>query len=602
MVRAVRVKKKKQEEKNQNLFLYSHRAVFVKSLHFTTKRSTKSKIPLSFFALSRIKRIFAEHNIHPLTLHVNSPHGTGNGEALGRSKLKFMSQVANSKRIVKNTLLLYVRMLLNILVTLYTSRVVLNALGVEDFGIYNVIGGVVAMFSVISGSLSSAISRFITFELGKKNQNNLEKIFSSAITILIILSIILIFIGETIGIWFLNNKMNIPENRIEAANWVFQFSLFTFIINLISVPYNASIIAHEKMSAFAYISIIESVGKLIVAYFIIISPTDKLIFYAILMCLVAIIIRFIYGIYCKRHFKECTYHFYWDKQLLRQMFNFAGWNFIGSSSAILRDQGGNIVINLFCGPTINAARGIAFQVNAAVQGFVTNFMTALNPQITKSYASENHQYMMTLIFQGARLSFYLLLFISLPVLINTHYILKLWLNIVPEHTVLFVQLSLIFAMSECISQPLITAQLATGRIRNYQIIVGGLQMLNLPLAYLLLRLNFFPEIIMIVAIIISQGCLASRLYMLKHMISISIHQYLNKVYINVIKVGFSSIAIPLILSFFIPESFTRLILTSFAAIISITTSIYFIGCKKEERLFIHSKFRAIKNKQKLYDE
>lgn len=513
-----------------------------------------------------------------------------------------MSQVANSKRIVKNTLLLYVRMLLNILVTLYTSRVVLNALGVEDFGIYNVIGGVVAMFSVISGSLSSAISRFITFELGKKNQNNLEKIFSSAITILIILSIILIFIGETIGIWFLNNKMNIPENRIEAANWVFQFSLFTFIINLISVPYNASIIAHEKMSAFAYISIIESVGKLIVAYFIIISPTDKLIFYAILMCLVAIIIRFIYGIYCKRHFQECTYHFYWDKQLLRQMFNFAGWNFIGSSSAILRDQGGNIVINLFCGPTINAARGIAFQVNAAVQGFVTNFMTALNPQITKSYASENHQYMMTLIFQGARLSFYLLLFISLPVLINTHYILKLWLNIVPEHTVLFVQLSLIFAMSECISQPLITAQLATGRIRNYQIIVGGLQMLNLPLAYLLLRLNFFPEIIMIVAIIISQGCLASRLYMLKHMISISIHQYLNKVYINVIKVGFSSIAIPLILSFFIPESFTRLILTSFAAIISITTSIYFIGCKKEERLFIHSKFRAIKNKQKLYDE
>lgn len=517
-------------------------------------------------------------------------------------KYYFMVQVANSKRIAKNTLLLYVRMLLNILVTLYTSRVVLNALGIEDFGIYNVIGGVVAMFSVISGSLSSAISRFITFELGKKNEGNLKKIFSSAIIILSILSIILIFIGETIGIWFLNSKMNIPENRVEAANWVFQLSIFTFIINLISVPYNASIIAHEKMSAFAYISVIESIGKLIVAYFIVISPTDKLIFYASLMFIVAIIIRSIYGIYCKRHFKECTFHFYWDKKLLKQMFSFAGWNFIGSSSAILRDQGGNIAINLFCGPAVNAARGIAFQANAAIQGFVTNFMTALNPQITKSYASGNQKYMMTLIFQGARFSFYLLLFISLPVLINTHYILKLWLNVVPEHTTLFVQLSLIFAMSECISQPLITAQLATGRIRNYQIIVGGLQMMNLPLAYLLLRLNFFPEIIMIVAIIISQGCLASRLYMLKYMIGISIHQYLNKVYINVIKVGFSATIIPLILSSFIPESFTKLILTSSIAILSIIISIYFIGCKKEERLFIHAKLHALKSKQRPYHE
>ena len=517
-------------------------------------------------------------------------------------KYYFMVQVANSKRIAKNTLLLYVRMLLNILVTLYTSRVVLNALGIEDFGIYNVIGGVVAMFSVISGSLSSAISRFITFELGKKNEGNLKKIFSSAIIILSILSIILIFIGETIGIWFLNSKRNIPENRVEAANWVFQLSIFTFIINLISVPYNASIIAHEKMSAFAYISVIESIGKLIVAYFIVISPTDKLIFYASLMFIVAIIIRSIYGIYCKRHFKECTFHFYWDKKLLKQMFSFAGWNFIGSSSAILRDQGGNIAINLFCGPAVNAARGIAFQANAAIQGFVTNFMTALNPQITKSYASGNQKYMMTLIFQGARFSFYLLLFISLPVLINTHYILKLWLNVVPEHTTLFVQLSLIFAMSECISQPLITAQLATGRIRNYQIIVGGLQMMNLPLAYLLLRLNFFPEIIMIVAIIISQGCLASRLYMLKYMIGISIHQYLNKVYINVIKVGFSATIIPLILSSFIPESFTKLILTSSIAILSIIISIYFIGCKKEERLFIHAKLHALKSKQRPYHE
>ena len=240
-------------------------------------------------------------------------------------------------------------------VSLYTSRVVLNALGVEDFGIYNVVGGVVAMFTVLSGSLSAAISRFITYELGKGNQENLNKIFSSAITIQLGLAGIIILLAETVGFWFLNVKMNIPEIRMEAANWVFQFSILTFAINLISVPYNASIIAHEKMSAFAYISILEAIGKLAIAYLIVVSPMDKLIFYAILMCVVALIVRFTYGNYCKRHFSECTYHFIWDKQLLKQMFGFAGWNFIGAASAVLRDQGGNVVINLFCGPTVNAA-------------------------------------------------------------------------------------------------------------------------------------------------------------------------------------------------------------------------------------------------------
>ena len=332
---------------------------------------------------------------------------------------------ANNKRIAKNTLLLYFRMLFMMAVSLYTSRVVLNALGVEDFGIYNVVGGVVAMFSMLSGSLSAAITRFITYELGKGNQENLKKIFSSSVTIQIGLAILIIVVAEAIGVWFLNMKMNIPDVRITAANWVFQFSILTFAVNLISVPYNASIIAHERMSAFAYISILEAIGKLAIVFLIVISPMDKLIFYAILMCAVALIVRLAYGVYCKRHFEECTYHFIFDRDLLKHMFGFAGWNFIGATSAVLRDQGGNVVINLFCGPAANAARGIAFQVNNAISGFVTNFMTALNPQITKSYAAGDRKYMMTLIFQGARLSFYMLLLLSLPVLINTHYILSL---------------------------------------------------------------------------------------------------------------------------------------------------------------------------------
>lgn len=350
-----------------------------------------------------------------------------------------MTTTENNKRIARNTLLLYFRMLFLMIISLYTSRIVLNALGVEDFGIYNVAGGVVAMFSILSGSLSAAISRFITYELGKNNILKLKVIFSSAITIQIGLGIVIVFFAETIGIWFLNTQMNIPIERMVAANWVLQFSIITFIINLISVPYNAVIIAHEKMSAFAYISIFEAIGKLLIAYLITISPIDKLIFYAILMCVVAIAIRLLYGYYCKRHFDECRFHFIWNKQIFQQIFSFAGWNFIGASSAVLRDHGGNIIINLFCGPTVNAARGIAFQVNNAIQGFVSNFMTALNPQITKSYAVKNYTYMMTLIFQGARLSFYMLLLLSLPIIINTHYLLTLWLNTVPEHTVLFVR-------------------------------------------------------------------------------------------------------------------------------------------------------------------
>ena len=507
-----------------------------------------------------------------------------------------MTTTENNKRIARNTLLLYFRMLFLMIISLYTSRIVLNALGVEDFGIYNVAGGVVAMFSILSGSLSAAISRFITYELGKNNILKLKVIFSSAITIQIGLGIVIVFFAETIGIWLLNTQMNIPIERMVAANWVLQFSIITFIINLISVPYNAVIIAHEKMSAFAYISIFEAIGKLLIAYLITISPIDKLIFYAILMCVVAIAIQFLFMVIIVNDFDECRFHFIWNKQIFQQIFSFAGWNFIGASSAVLRDHGGNIIINLFCGPTVNAARGIAFQVNNAIQGFVSNFMTALNPQITKSYAVKNYTYMMTLIFQGARLSFYMLLLLSLPIIINTHYLLTLWLNTVPEHTVLFVRLVLIFAMSESISGPLITAMLATGNIRNYQIIVGGLQMLNLPISYILLSLGAIPETVLIVAVLISQCCLMARLYMLKKMIKLKIKDYLKKVYFNIITVSIIAIILPICMQERLAENFINFLLSSLICMLCTYLSIYYIGCSYEERKFIYNKFLILKSK------
>lgn len=288
------------------------------------------------------------------------------------------------------------------LITLYTSRVILEHLGVDDYGIYNVVGGVVAMFSVISSALSSSISRFITFELGKGDIKRLTTIFSTSVNIQLGLSAIILLIGETVGIWFINNKMNIPADRLVAANWVLQCSLLTFCINLISVPYNSSIIAHEKMSAFAYISIFEATLKLLICYILIISPIDKLILYSLLMLAVALLIRLVYGFYCARNFEECRYHIVDDKKILREMTGFASWSFFPNVAWIFNTQGVNILINLFFGVALNAARGIASQVESAVMMFVRYFTTALNPQITKYYASGEKEQMFLLIMRMRR--------------------------------------------------------------------------------------------------------------------------------------------------------------------------------------------------------
>ena len=502
----------------------------------------------------------------------------------------------NSKRIAKNTAMLYIRMLLIMAVTLYTSRVVLEVLGVEDFGIYNVIGGIVAMFSIISSSLSSSISRFITFELGRGDEKKLQMIFSSSIIIQCCLALLICILIEIGGVWFLNNRMNIPMERMNAANWVMQCSILTFMVNLISVPYNAVIIAHERMKVFAYLSVLEAVLKLLIVFILYLSLYDKLKLYAILLLFVTIFVRFVYGYYCKRHFKECTFYWVYDKMILRQIGSFASWNFIGSSSSILRDQGGNILVNIFSGPIVNAAYGIATQVNTAIQSFATNFMTALNPPIIKAYAAGNKKYMMMLVFQGARFSFYLLFLFSLPILINTHYILHLWLKNVPEHTILFVQLILIFALCESISYPLVTAQHATGQIRNYQIIVGGLQMMNLPVSYFLLRIGFIPEIVIIVAILISQCCLVARLVMLRGMLGLSIRDYIFKVYLNVWIVSILSTILPIVLVGYLESTFLNFVVTSFFSFASTLGTIYIVGCNQNEKMFIKDKCLYLKLK------
>ena len=503
----------------------------------------------------------------------------------------------NNKRIAKNTLVLYMRMVVMMFIGLYTSRVNLQALGVTDYGIYNVVGGVVAMFGLISGSLTASISRFITFELGRGDKQQLAKVFSASVTIQIMLALIIAVLVEIIGVWFLNTKMVIPPERLTAANWVLQFSVVTFALGLISAPYNACIVAHERMSAFAYMTLVNAGIKLLVAFLVSHATCDRLIFFAALLCSIAVLMRIIYGAYCVRHFEECRYHFHWDGQLLKQMFAFAGWNTIGASSALLTNQGGNMCINLFFGPAVNAAKGIAGQVNGAITGFASNFMTAVNPQITKCYASGDHEYMISLIFRSARMSFYLLLLLGLPVMISTHFVLSLWLGMVPDHTVSFIRLTLIHTMSSSLSNPLITAQLATGKIRNYQIVVGGCQMLNLPIFYVWLRLGGIPEVVLIVEILISQCCLGLRLYMLRNMIHLHARQYLKKVYLNVIVVSIISAFIPLCLSLCIEESLWTFIGLTLICLACTALAVLFIGCSPHERDMIRT--YAIKMKGKL---
>lgn len=488
-----------------------------------------------------------------------------------------------SRRIVRNTLMLYIRMFVLMLVGLYTSRVVLEALGENDYGIYNVVGGVVAMFTMISGSLNSAVSRFITFEMGKGESARLNKVYSTAVTIQLILAAVVVAVAEPVGLWFIDNEMTIAPERIPAAKLVLHFTLAGFVINLMSVPQMASITAHEKMSAYASIGILDGILRLAVAFLIKKNPFDRLAYYAALMAVVVLVVRLAYGAYCRLHFPECRYRPVFDKSLIREMFSFAGWNFIGVSAGVLRDQGGNILVNIFYGTAVNAARGVAVQLYSTIQGFVTNFMTAVNPQITKSYASGDHDYMFTLVRRASRMSFCLLFIIALPVMFNTEYILSLWLKEVPEHTALFVRLFLVFSLCESISNPLVTLQLATGKIRNYQIVVGGLMLLNIPVSYVFLRHGFIPESTVAVAVVLSLVCLASRLLMLRSMTGLSIRRFASEVCLRIFLVCIAAVALPFILQPVLPAGFVGFLISIIVCVLCAGLSVAFIGLDRAER-------------------
>ncbi len=490
----------------------------------------------------------------------------------------------NSKRIAKNTVALYFRMFLMMALGLYTSRIVLQTLGVKDYGVYNVVGGIVGMFSIVSSSLSTAISRFITFELGKKDKTRLNNVFSTAINVQVLMGVFVVLLLEVIGVWFLNTQMNIPEGRMEAANWVFQLSIVSFVLGLLMVPYNASIIAHEDMGVFAYMTLLDAVLKLLIVFSLYISPFDKLISYAALLFCVSLLMRSIYAIYCKRHYEECTYHFVNDKRLLKEMTTFAGWNFLGNGSWILNNQGVNILINIFFGVSLNAARGVATTVDSAVQGFVRNFMTAVNPQITKSYAAGDLEYMHKLVFAGAKYSAFMMLFFIIPISLETEMILHLWLGDgIPDYAPVFVRLTLISSMCVILGNTLITAVFATGNIRNYELVMGLMALSNFPIVWIAFRMGASPVAAYIVYFCVYFAMIFVRLYMVKDLIHMSAWAYVREVFVRVLIVGLLSIALPLVFFFTQEDSLWRLLEIGIASVLCTMLNVYFIGMKSDER-------------------
>lgn len=485
------------------------------------------------------------------------------------------------------------------IVNLYTSRVILQALGVEDYGVYNAIAGFIAMFSMVSSAIAGAISRFITFVLGQGDKDKLKKVFSTAIIIQLTLAAIVVVLVETVGVWFLNTHMTIPDGREVAANWVLQFALVTFVLNLWSTPYNAALIAHEKMAAFAYIGIFEGVANLIIAFMVMCSPFDRLIVYGALICLIALITRMIYNGYCKKHFDECIFNWTFDYKLFREMFSFAGWNFIGSISGLLREQGINILFNVFCGPIINAARGLAIQVQTAVFKFSSNFYVAVQPQITKSYASDNVDESHDLVLRSSRFAFLLLTALIVPLITETDFILQLWLKEVPAHTTAFVQIILLCTLIDSLSTPLIYLMLATGNIKRYQIVVGLFNFINFPVAWIILYCGGSPELAQLSIIFFSLGALILRISMLRPLTHFPVRDFMVSTVSRCLFIVTICFIVSLTISQKMDNGLSRFILNFSVTELTLGILLLTIGLNTGEKKFIFEKVNAFINNSSL---
>lgn len=489
---------------------------------------------------------------------------------------------------------LYFRMFITMGVGLYTSRLVLATLGVEDYGIYGLVGGIVTMFAFMNSAMAAATQRYLSFDLGKNDLEKLKKTFNATLHIHILIAIIVVILAETLGLWFVNYKLNLPAERMVAANWVYQFSIFTFVLAIIQVPYNALLIAREHMKVYAYMSIIEIVLKLIIVFILVNLDFDKLILYAILTFCVTFLINILYKIYCKRNFRESEYVYYYDKGYYRELLSYSGWNLFGNIAAIARGQGSNILLNLFFGPIANAAYSLTVMVQGIIGNFISNFQTALNPQITKNYAKGDISQSLHLMFKSSKFSYFAMLILVVPILFNLDFLMHFWLGKVPPYTISFIRLALICSLVETISNPLMTIAQATGKIKWYQIVIGSLIFLTLPVTWLVFKLTDNPINFFWVLLGNSLVALVFRVLFLNRMLGKMIGQFVKEVLMPIILVS----TIVIVLYFFANKfdkafDLLELVMETAFVLIPLVGIIYSIGLDKKEKSFINNAIKKV---------
>lgn len=497
------------------------------------------------------------------------------------------AQVIDKSRIAKNTIFLYVRMFVIMLVTLYTSRVVLKTLGIEDYGVYNVVAGAVALFGFMNSAMSMATQRFLNFYMVKGDAGLLKRVFAMSLNIHIIIAVIVVILCETLGLWVLSTQLNIPPERMIAAQWVYQFAVITFCISIIQVPFNSAILAHEKMNIYAVVSIAEVFLKLGVVFLLTVVNIDKLILYGGSLAIVGFVVFLVYAFISCHLFQECRYKLCWDKKLFKEIAGFSGWNVLGQLAQVLTTQGVNMVANVFCGVIVNASIGITNQVSSAMSQFTSNFQTAFRPQIVKSYSIGDISGMQKLSCQASKFSFFLLYIISVPIIFNIDVILNLWLDTTPPYSALFCKILIWYSYLEVIGMPLVISIMATGRNKNYQLVVSIVIALNFILSLIFLKNGFPPETIFYIKVAISFFVLAVRLFYAKRQISFSVRYFLKSVMlpisIIVLIISFLQVAL-----FRFMESLTSRVLITAIIEVLLLAMICCIGFSKNERQSIMS--------------
>ena len=490
----------------------------------------------------------------------------------------------SNKRIVKNTLFLYIRMLLIMGISLYTSRVVLDKLGIEDYGIYGLVGSAITIFSFISGPMIAATQRFLNYSLGKNDKTETQKVFNASLIIHIGIALFVIILAETIGLYFLENKMVIPTNRSDAAFWVYQYAVISTVFLVITYPYNAAINAHEKMDVFAYVSILDTTLRLTVVYLLTFSPDDNLTFYALLTMVVQIIIAAIYFIYCKLHFSETRFkinQIEWS--LYKSIISFSGWNLLGNIANVCLTQGTNILLNLFFGPTLNTPKGLATQVQGAINQLCTNFQTAQNPQIVKSYAIGELEYMKNLIFRSSRISFYLTFVLALPILMKTEFVLSIWLKEIPTFTIPFIQYTMLFSIIQSLASPLLTGSMATGNVKRIMSVIAIFFWSIIPLGYMAFHLGGSPTSIFAIQLILFIIAHYMRIRIVGKQLGFSIEEYWHRVLSSTCCIAFISTFIALLLRMYMESGLITNLAYLFIIEMFLLTCIWFIGLQKDEK-------------------